>query len=592
MKPTEQTQSSLVTTKLQEILNNGNNSDRDNFFKIINNNIDWNEILKVINENLAENIRVKYKQSDISILSKCLILGKFLNLSDYLLPFQIAEVKIYKEFTGINSFEEIPKVKIFGTFRKDLEDNNIWDKLFTKFYEQLESPGINILEYKLADKENNLHSSYLEEKYSKNENIISEIEKRINALYERKLPLNLIGINDEKAKDLNETLSDVKIQIEKLMNENSGSEFPEYNKLINIEKIIENIRKSASGSEKENKEKEKDEETTQKNDKLKEPGKKIIKETDDLHKKIVESFYKNLDQYTSKPENKNDNIDSKETESDDIISDKLKYADEIIDELKKSLNILIDFSAYRSNKIQVKTTGDKTHEIEKVEVTDVIKLKSHEAIELRPKIKKEGIFNDENLTEDYELGFRFHQLGLKTGFFNIKLDSNNESTRISTAEFFPNTFWASVKQRSRWIAGICLQNWKAHKWKGNLTTKYFLFRDRKPLFSLPGAFLSNIVFFYFVYTVICDIFQLNSPFPLVNHASPLWYLMVSILVFMISRTTHRFIFTYNWYGFRFAASSLARSVLDTVVNFFAIMRALKVFRQTKKKVVWDSTNHY
>jgi adsorption protein B len=223
---------------------------------------------------------------------------------------------------------------------------------------------------------------------------------------------------------------------------------------------------------------------------------------------------------------------------------------------------------------------------------NVINIREHVPILLNPKMKTEGIFNDENLTEDYELGFRFHQLGLKMGFFNVKLDSQNESTRISTAEFFPNTFWSSVKQRSRWIAGICLQNWKAHKWQGNIVTKYFLFRDRKPLFSLFGAFFSNVIFIYFIYTVLNNFFDFGPSVTLVKTGSPLWFLMIAILVFMVSRVFHRFIFTYNWYGFRFAFFSLSRLVLDTFVNFFAVLRAIKVFRQTKKKVVWDSTAHY
>jgi len=215
-----------------------------------------------------------------------------------------------------------------------------------------------------------------------------------------------------------------------------------------------------------------------------------------------------------------------------------------------------------------------------------------EPLVLRPENKLEGIFNDENLTEDYELGLRFYQLGLKTGFFNVKLDGDRNSTRIATAEFFPNKFWPAVKQRSRWIAGICLQNWKAHKWRGNLVTKYFLFRDRKPLISFWSTFLSYVVLLFFVYLGAGAAFGFDESL-LNGKISPvLVWLMMFNLLFMVSKGFHRFIFTYGWYGFRYALASIFRLGIDSVINFFAIIRSVSVFRKTKSKVVWDATTHY
>jgi len=215
-----------------------------------------------------------------------------------------------------------------------------------------------------------------------------------------------------------------------------------------------------------------------------------------------------------------------------------------------------------------------------------------EPLVLRPENKLEGIFNDENLTEDYELGLRFYQLGLKTGFFNVKLDGDRNSTRIATAEFFPNKFWPAVKQRSRWIAGICLQNWKAHKWNGNLVTRYFLFRDRKPLISFWSTFLSYAVLLFFIYLGAGAAFGFDESL-LNGKISPVlvWLMMLNLL-FMVSKGIHRFIFTYGWYGFRYALASIFRLGIDSVINFFAIIRSVSVFRKTKSKVVLDATTHY
>lgn len=292
-------------------------------------------------------------------------------------------------------------------------------------------------------------------------------------------------------------------------------------------------------------------------------------------------------------------IDKKSDE--DLLKDKLENFDEKISNVKEGLSSLS--SVEQELKSDVRAKSDELKKIEgkvdlkseptqkKVEAKQVA---PHGPITIRPKQKKEGLFNDINLTEDYELGFRFHELGFKTGFFNVKLDEDDDSSRIATAEFFPNTFWAAVKQRSRWVAGIVFQNWKSHKWSGNLVTKYFLFRDRKSVFSFFSAFLSNVVLLYLLFAVLSKIFQWTHVNSLVGHSSVLWLLMISNLVFMISRLSHRFIFTYNWYGFSYAFFSLFRLPVDTIVNFFAIARSFSVYKNTKSKakVVWDSTTHY
>lgn len=212
-------------------------------------------------------------------------------------------------------------------------------------------------------------------------------------------------------------------------------------------------------------------------------------------------------------------------------------------------------------------------------------------IDLKKK-RKVQIFNDSNLTEDYELGLRFYKLGFKTAFVNMITDNNDESSRIATAEYFPNTFWGAVKQRSRWIAGIAFQNWKIHKWKGSLKTKYFLLRDRKSIVSALGILLSNIVFAYFVIYLLSITFNFQFSLPVVEKSSVLWYLMLATFFFMVSRIFHRFAFTYNWYGFKYAMLSIIRLPFDNIINIFATARAFKVYNTNKTKVVWDSTDHY
>ncbi len=294
---------------------------------------------------------------------------------------------------------------------------------------------------------------------------------------------------------------------------------------------------------------------------------------------------------------------SAEIPDESIVKERLEMIDDQISQIKDGLSSIDtenETSYQDTSYISPQDTIDESDDTiidrihEEKEISDKRLNQKHGPIMLRPKAKKAGLFNDVNLTEDYELGFRFYQLGFKTGFFNVKLDDHDESSRIATAEFFPNKFWSSVKQRSRWVAGIVFQNWAAHQWKGNLATKYFLFRDRKSFFSFFGAFLSNILLVYLSVSLVLKALGYYNMYSLVGHSSVLWYLMIANLLFMVSRLSHRFIFTYNWYGLDYAFFSLFRLPLDTMVNFFAIARSVSVYRNTisQKKVVWDSTSHY
>ena len=448
----------------------------------------------------------------------------------------------FKNFLDIKYLDNIPKIKTISAFRRNLENNNVYDKLFDSIYDYLMS----------AKEELNLF-------VKKDDAVAKKIEltNKINSLYGEKLDNIFSNSDGAKVQDMKNKLLDLKSKIENISVDDSTENSTGLQKLTEMEKKIDKLEDVVNSTE---------------NDKIK------YSEENELHKKIFESFYKSLDELTSlSADDKNTGINSTSIVSKDSAEFK------VINKISRTgkTNIITDYiiDIPNAKKVQVK---------EQVEVNR----KNREPIIITPKFKKEGIFNDENLTEDYELGFRFFQIGFKTGFFNVKLDNNNESTRISTAEFFPNTFWTSVKQRSRWIAGISLQNWKTHKWKGNITTKYFLFRDRKSIFSFIGAFLSNIIFAYLIYSVFCGLFHVTYVVPLVGFSSVIWYLMIANLLFMISRATHRFFFTYNWYGFKYAFYSFFRLIIDTFINFFAIIRAFKVFRQTKKKVVWDATTHY
>ncbi|MGH2575387.1 MAG: glycosyltransferase [Ignavibacteria bacterium] len=202
------------------------------------------------------------------------------------------------------------------------------------------------------------------------------------------------------------------------------------------------------------------------------------------------------------------------------------------------------------------------------------------------------LFNDAILTEDYELGLRLYELGYKVLFVNLQMDDEKgNNSRIATGEFFPNNFWGAVKQRSRWTAGICFQSWLMHRWPGNLTIKYFLMRDRKTVLSNIVILLSNITFALTLIYILGFAGGTGLGSVVIEY-SILWVFLWVCLVFMVWRLIHRFIFTFSWYGFKYAVFSIIRMQIDNLINFFATFRAFKVFLKTRKKVVWESTEHY
>lgn len=368
---------------------------------------------------------------------------------------------------------------------------------------------------------------------------------------------------EQKSKNIYDKLSsfDDKIKSLNSKTEDTAAELSEVNK--ELEEQIEKFTKTEA----------KTEETIQ----------QVKQSQDDLYKKLFESFYNQL---------RENNLISDTTE---LVIPGLNIPKEVAKE--RVTEPVIERTEKKVEEIRPMISPDFIEEQRTVESTGetvpvVMRPKKRE-INLKEK-KKFPIFNDANLTEDYELGLRFYKLGFKTSFVNLKTDKEHGNTRIATGEYFPNTFWGSVKQRSRWLAGIVFQNWKIHGWGGSMKTKYFLLRDRKSILSFVGTALSYLCLIYFIIYAVTLALGYSSPMlkPIVGTTSPLWYLMLAATFFMVVRLFHRFAFTYNWYGFRYAFFSIFRMLIDNVVNLFAMMRAIKVFRQTKDKVVWDSTEHY
>ena len=195
------------------------------------------------------------------------------------------------------------------------------------------------------------------------------------------------------------------------------------------------------------------------------------------------------------------------------------------------------------------------------------------------------------LTEDYENGFRIHQAGYRQIFLPIR---RAEAGPVATREYFPRTWRAAVRQRSRWVAGIGLQGWERHGWRVPPLQLYWFWRDRK---GLGGNLLSpfaNLLFIYWV-SAYAAAFYLGRDANL-SSLLPAWTARACSACAWIAVTqiSIRVTLSARLYGWRFAACAPLRMVWGNLINCAATAEALRLFvaaRLERHSLAWRKTDH-
>ena len=234
---------------------------------------------------------------------------------------------------------------------------------------------------------------------------------------------------------------------------------------------------------------------------------------------------------------------------------------------------------------------------------------SRKAIEKLRELHGGQVFLLGTLTEDYNLGFELFKAGMKLVFVRVPVEveytaknifgknvTRKKDVYIAVREFFPSTFSTAVRQKSRWIIGIVFQGWKSIGWHQSLRTNYFLFRDRKAIFTN----LANLLAYFLVLNVVVmsiytKITQDTWWFPpLVPENSFLWTILLLNAFFLLNRIVQRMYFTYKHFGFRRSLLSIPRIIWGNIINIFAMYRATSQVLTSNKKVKdlsWDKTTH-
>ena len=233
---------------------------------------------------------------------------------------------------------------------------------------------------------------------------------------------------------------------------------------------------------------------------------------------------------------------------------------------------------------------------------------SRAAIEFLSKKRKNQIFNIQTLTEDYQLGIVLQELEGKKMFLQQRIERVETSRRkiskrevqkrisepISTREFFPNSFGAAVRQKSRWILGICLQGW-SYGWTKSLGSNYFLFRDRKSLLTNIAVFAGYLVVFFWIACKLVEAVRPELAIPPLIEPREIYYKLLLVVLFLfLWRILNRVYCVWRLYGVLHGFLSIPRLILGNLLNFCATCMALKRFIKSKltgEQPAWGKTEH-
>jgi adsorption protein B len=219
-------------------------------------------------------------------------------------------------------------------------------------------------------------------------------------------------------------------------------------------------------------------------------------------------------------------------------------------------------------------------------------------------------FNISSLTEDYDVGMRLQELGMQSifGVFPVsyrvqrkgwsgKAHERELHAPLSVREFFPDSFRAAYRQKSRWALGIGLQGWHQIPWRGrSLAARYLLLHDRKGMVTSFIGILAYLLLLQFalLHAGAAALWWPAQQPRLFAPGSP-WtsLLWINAACFGL-RAAHRMYFTNRLYGWRHGIMALPRMVIGNFVNCMAVGRAWRLYVESVllgKKLVWDKTAH-
>lgn len=218
-------------------------------------------------------------------------------------------------------------------------------------------------------------------------------------------------------------------------------------------------------------------------------------------------------------------------------------------------------------------------------------------------------FNTDSLTEDYDVAHRLKAMGYPSQFvryharvprqrkswFSDRTVTVRRRELVATREFFPDKFKTSVRQKARWTLGISIMGWNQLGWFGGLINRYYLFRDRKALFTAPVGIIGYLIVIQILGALLLEwAWPEALDLPSVIDRHWVWVVVTINLFFLINRILHRAWFTGINHGLKHVPLTPIRIVTSNLISFGAFWRASRqwlVHLVTRRPIAWDKTQH-
>jgi adsorption protein B len=201
-------------------------------------------------------------------------------------------------------------------------------------------------------------------------------------------------------------------------------------------------------------------------------------------------------------------------------------------------------------------------------------------------VGRDGPFDPESLTEDYEIGLRIGASGRRGTF--VRLPADDGGGLIAVRAYFPHGIAAAVRQKSRWMTGIALAGWDRLGWSGGIAERWMRLRDRRaPLAALvlAAAYAALLGFGVEWLAAWWTGLPAASPLPrallLVNLGLAGW------------RVALRMLITGRSHGWRMSLLAPLHMIVGNIVAMMAAVRALKLYVALVRhgRLRWDKTEH-
>jgi adsorption protein B len=229
---------------------------------------------------------------------------------------------------------------------------------------------------------------------------------------------------------------------------------------------------------------------------------------------------------------------------------------------------------------------------------------SRSALALLEEQGGDALFNERTLTEDYSFGMKMKSAGLQTVFVNLVMDDETDRWYTPLAKrrgflanwsYFPRSFARAVRQKTRWIIGISLQEWEISGWQGSTVTRFNLMKDRKVFITASVNLLAYILVTYVILAELGERGYIALHLLPIIHKGTLLYTLILIdTVIMLLRALERVVFVTMVYGLLAGVLAVPRLIFGNILNGVATYRALLQYLKARRggqRVPWDKTEH-